>query len=95
MREFVVILFVIAVLLALTALRYRKQIAAVYRFWDALKTAHNDRRGEINEPVEQESGPLVNCAKCGMWVPESKAIRLGTRNFYCSSACFERAAKTA
>jgi hypothetical protein len=93
MREFLFILLIIVLLLAFTAFRYRKQIAAVYQFWSLIQGARQNRNAEIPTPVEIETGPLVNCAKCGRWVAETAAIRLGSRSFYCSSACFERAAK--
>ena len=94
MKEALFILVVIGVLLAFTAIRYRRQIAAFIQFWNMLKAAQkNGPRSEINGSAEVEKGPLVNCAKCGTWISESKAIRLGTRIFYCSSACMEKAAK--
>ena len=94
MKEALFILVVIGVLLAFTAIRYRRQIAAFIQFWNMLKAAQkNGTRSEINGSADGEKGPLVNCAKCGTWVPESNAIRLGTRVFYCSPACMEKAAK--
>ena len=96
MRESLVILFVIALLFALTAFRYRKQIAAVYSFWGALRDAQEKNSiTQMPETASTDEGPLVNCAKCGKWVPETQSIRLGTRMFYCSSACLEKAASTA
>ncbi len=98
MREALLILFVIAVLFALTAYRYRRHIGAFYQFWQVLKQARvqgKQRTNEMNEPAEAARGPLVNCVKCGTWVPESKAIKLGARIYYCSTACVENAAKAA
>ena len=96
MREAFIILLVIGLLLALTAVRYRKQILAAYRFWRLLRDAQqNNLRSQMPEPAESDSGPLVNCAKCGKWVTESRSIRLGTRTFYCSPACLEKAASAA
>ena len=96
MREVFIILLVIGLLLALTALRYRKQLFAAYRFWNILRNAQQTNlRSQMPEPAEAEAGPLVNCAKCGKWVAESKSIRLGTRMFYCSSTCLEKAASAA
>ena len=95
MREAFFILLVIAVILALTAYRYRSHIGAVYRLWKVLRSAKVEHANEIGEPAEAVKGPLVNCAKCGTWVPESKAIKLGARTFYCSVACMEKAATAA
>ena len=95
MREAFFILLVIAVILALTAYRYRSQIGAIYRFWKVLRSARMDPTNEIGESAESAKGPLVNCAKCGTWVPESKAIKLSARVFYCSAACVEKTASAA
>jgi hypothetical protein len=96
MREAFVILFVIALLLGLTAFKYRKQVIAAYRFWGMLRDVQKkNSSSQMPEPAVGELGPLVNCAKCGKWVPETQSIRLGTRMFYCSSACLEKAATAA
>lgn len=92
MRELLVVLIAIAALLALTAFRYRKQIYAVYRFWSAIRDVQRKNAPEQVVGSAGEIGPLVNCAKCGSWTPEANAIRLGTRTFYCSAACMEKAA---
>lgn len=97
MREAILILLVIAVLLALTAFRYRKQIAAVMNVWRMLKSARQAGT-ETNKQVQESktaSGPLVSCVKCGTWVPQSRGIKLGKASFYCSSDCVERSAKPA
>jgi hypothetical protein len=91
MKEALVILGVIAIILGLTAVRYRRQIAGVIQIWRSLKSAREQikkQSGPVNEePVA--SGKLVNCAKCGTWVPENKAINLRGGTFYCSSTCLE------
>lgn len=79
------ILFVIALLFGLTAIRYRKQIAGMIKVARLLKEAKASTG--FRTPVrsdEKASVPLVNCAKCGVWVPQNKAIK--QRNgFYCSN----------
>jgi hypothetical protein len=92
MREAFFILLVIGVILALTAFRYRSQVGAVYRFWKVLPLGKNSAEQRDRRTCRAVKGPLVNCAKCGTWVPESKAIKLGTRVFYCSAACVEKSA---
>lgn len=95
MREAFFILLIIAVIIALTAYRYRRQISSVYGIWRMLKQARRQQsknRDSIKGVNEADSGPLVNCTKCGTWVPESRAIKLGARMFYCSAACVERSA---
>ena len=90
MRETLFILLVIGVLLALTAIRYRKQIAAVLHIWRSLKTVRQQVKQNQPSAVETKtSGRLVNCAKCGTWVPEERAIQLRGGSNYCSATCLE------
>jgi hypothetical protein len=92
MKEAFFILLIIAVLVGLTAIRYRKQIAAVLHIWRSLKSVREQVREKQVQPQGSiPAGPLVNCAKCGAWVPEQKAIQLRGGTFYCSSACLESA----
>ena len=94
MREAIVILAVIAILLLLTAVRYRKQIAAGIQIWRSMKAMHdqlNQRSAKAVEPTPVNSGKLVNCAKCGTWVPEERAIKLKGGIYFCSSVCVESA----
>lgn len=97
MKEAIFILLVIAALLGLTAYRYRRQIGMVLQFWRSIQDARQRLRSPINEmPNKPESqGPLVNCQKCGTWVAEDRAIRLGRSSFYCSTKCLEESATTA
>ncbi len=89
MREIFVILVVIVVLLGLTALRYRKQIAGILGLARALKDA-KDAVGQSRAigSDEKTSIPLVNCSKCGVWVPQNKARKIG-EIFYCSDECVQ------
>lgn len=95
MREIFVILVVILVLLGLTALRYRKQIAGILGLARALKDA-KDAVGQsrVISADEKTSIPLVNCSKCGVWVPQNKARKVG-EVFYCSDECLSVASVSA
>ena len=90
MREIFVILVVILVLLGLTALRYRKQIAGILGLARALKDA-KDAVGQsrVIGSDEKTSIPLVQCSKCGVWVPQNKARKVG-EIFYCSDKCVQK-----
>ena len=94
MREAFVILIVIAVLLGLTAIRYRKQIAAMIHIWRSLKSMRQQAQRQVQPEKAEELGSLVSCAKCGTWVPEQRAIKLRGGIVYCSSNCLETAAKS-
>jgi hypothetical protein len=90
MKEALVILLVIFLLLALTAVRYRKQIAGLLGVARMLRDAKRAASGTRQSfPQDREkAGQLVNCAKCGVWVPEGKARKLG-EVFFCSNACLQ------
>ncbi len=85
MKEAFFILFVVALLAALTAVRYRKQISGMIGLAKVLKEA-KDNIGQSRslQGEKQASVQLVNCAKCGVWVPQNKA-RKSVDLFYCSA----------
>ena len=97
MKEAIFILLVLLILVGLTAFRYRKQLMAVLNVWRMLKSLRQAGKANKNhiEGGQTSSGPLVNCAKCGTWVPEDRAIKLGRTSFYCSANCMEKSAKVA
>lgn len=89
MREFLLVFAVIAVLLGLTAIKYRRQLMAMVGFARLLKEA-GSATGELRRRAVTASEPnkLVGCDACGVRVPESKVIRKGNRNF-CSENCLK------
>jgi hypothetical protein len=96
MREALLILLVLLVLAALTAYRYRRGIRTVLEFWRMISAVRDKaRHTEKQIPAEPAAaGPLVHCPRCGKWVAEEKAIRLGRSSFYCSTQCLEASVKT-
>ena len=97
MRDALFILFVVFILAALTALRYRKQISAVIRISRMLREGpQNDRQiPTMPKRGPMEAEPLVKCSRCGTWVPENRSRRIRSGDFFCSAECFELGAKTA
>jgi hypothetical protein len=96
MREALIILAVIAILLGLTAFKYRKQLAAMLEIWRTIKKLQRAHRNpEQVASASQDSGTLVSCARCRTWVPADRAVRLGKTTTYCSTTCLERAARPA
>ena len=87
MRELIFILVVILVLLALTAIKYRKTIAGLLGVAKMLKEAKEAASGAKAVSGARPSVQLVNCAKCGVWVPQNKAVKRGEGFFYCSETC--------
>ena len=90
MREALFILVIVCVLAALTAVRYRKQIAGMIGFARMLKEAkQNISVGSTNViRGPEKSIPLVNCSKCGVWIPQYKARKVGDV-FFCSDKCLQ------
>ena len=96
MKEAIVILAVIGILFLLTAVRYRKQIAAGIQIWRSMKAMREKLNQQTARSVEStpvNSGKLVNCSKCGTWVPEERAIKLRGGGSFCSTACVESMAR--
>ena len=95
MREALFILLVLAVLAALTAYRYRRGIGAFVEFWRMIRSAQQKGQPSDKQIKEEPTtaGPLVHCPKCGKWLPESEAIRLGRTSYYCSTKCLEVSTK--
>ena len=83
MKE-IFIFFVIVFVLALTAVRYRKQIAGMIGVAKMLNEMKNSVVTE--RPVRREeaaSVALVNCAKCGVWVPQDKSVKRRDGTSHC------------
>lgn len=94
MKEAVFILIVILLLLALTALRYRKQINMLISVSRTLREAQATARSKRVTRKEEvvSKGELVSCAKCGTWSPKGKSIKFAGGIYYCSQGCLNRAA---
>ena len=97
MKDAIFILLVAFILMALTALRYRKQIGAVIHvsriLRDAGQTSRQDPVKNRRDPMAAE--PLVKCSHCGTWVPENRSRRLRSGDCFCSTECLESGAKAA
>jgi len=91
MKEALFILVVIGVLAALTAIRYRKQITGMIGVARMLKETTRGVAGAGKRVSGETKGiPLVNCCRCGVWVPQGKAIKVRDDS-YCSEACLKAA----
>jgi len=78
--KFLFVLLVVAILLAMIAVRYRKQINSLILTAKLLKEAKDAaERGQLGRaPTPQRTkNPvhLINCSKCGVWVPQDKALQ--------------------
>ncbi len=87
MREALFIILVVLVLLGWTIFRYRKQISGMIGFAKMLKEAKDGLTQGPKQVGNQAKGiPLVNCSKCGVWVPQNKSRKVG-EVFFCSDEC--------
>lgn len=89
MKEALFILLVVCILAALTAVRYRKHISGFIGFARTLKDLKNQAGPTRTLHTEKGNVQLVNCQKCGVWVPQDKAI-IQTGQTYCSIECFNK-----
>lgn len=89
MREAIIILAVMAALLALTAIKYRRQIVALIGFYkqvQAIRSGLRDgtRRATAKKPLEGIQ--LVRCERCGKWISEGESTKIGGQNV-CIDSC--------
>jgi hypothetical protein len=95
MTKILVILFILIVVSGLVALRYRKQIQMglyvlrMFRKMRRMNSAPEEKQIEKTETTSDVQ--LVKCARCGKWIPQSKALNLRSKTFYCSANCMENA----
>lgn len=83
------ILIVILLVFGFVMIRFRRQIAGVIGIAKALKEtqqAATQATSQLRNNASEKSIPLVNCSKCGVWVPQAKARKMGEL-FFCSDAC--------
>lgn len=106
MNKLLIILAILAFLLTLFYLRYRRQILAareIYRaFRDFQKKAATTRgQNDFDKKAVKtettlsggDSQTLRRCASCGEWVAENRAIKFGSSNqSFCSTKCLENMA---
>ncbi len=94
--KWIIILGLILIVLLLIVSRYRKQIQMalyVFRMFRKMRQMSKTDEKQINTAADSTEIALVNCAKCGTWIPQNKALKLRSGVFYCSSDCLETKAK--
>ncbi len=94
--KWIIIIGLLLVVLMLIASRYRKQIQMalyVFRMFRKMRQMNKTGEKQINAAANSIETNLVNCAKCGTWIPQNKAVELRSGVFYCSASCLETTAK--
>lgn len=80
------------IVLSALYLRLRPYIQAVKNFLRAFREAGSLNSFEENNSIKtnrKSNEKLVRCSSCGLWTPESKAVKLKSNIFYCSHDCLE------
>ena len=95
--KWIILLILFALLVAIIATRYRRQIVAGIEILKMLRQVRRQMKPktekQIRQPVSKSDVQLVKCSKCGKWVEETNALNLRSKTFYCSTNCMERAVK--
>lgn len=85
------------IILSAAYLRLRPYIQAVKNFLKAFREAGSldsfDDRNSI-KTNRKANEKLVRCTSCGLWTPESNAVKLKSKIFYCSHDCLENIVET-
>ncbi len=94
--KWLILLLLIAAAVILIATRYRRQIQMgiyVFRMFRKMRQMGKADEKQIQEKERPKDVQLVRCAKCGTWIPQTKALNLRSKVFYCSANCMETAVK--
>ncbi|MGI9055734.1 MAG: hypothetical protein ACR2F2_08035 [Pyrinomonadaceae bacterium] len=95
--KWIVLLILFAVLLAIIATRYRRQIVGAIEIYKMFRQVRQQMKPkeekQIRQPVSKKDVQLVRCGKCGKWINESNALNLRSKTFYCSTKCMEQAVR--
>ena len=88
MFKFLLVLLLVVIILAMIAVRFRKQInslIATARFlMDAKNAAQRGQLGRAQTPQKMKTPVhLTNCSKCGVWVPGDKMVKQAGQK-YCA-----------
>jgi hypothetical protein len=89
MRDALFILVVIAILLGLTAIKYRRQVVAMIQFYKQVKAVQSkmNQPGVGRSQVNGDRGiQLIKCSRCQKWIPQSEAIGDVSRPV-CANGC--------
>jgi hypothetical protein len=94
--KWLIILFLLFVLVAIVAVRYRRQIQTaiyMYKMFRKMRQASKGTEKQIETKQSQANIPLVRCVGCGNWVAETDVLKMGNKIAYCSTACIEKKVK--
>lgn len=90
MKEALFILAVLAVILAYTAFRHRKTIAAVFQIFRMLRSPREIQNRFVDSTgiaSMARGGKLVQCESCGVRIPEGRVFQTNKGGNCCSQEC--------
>jgi hypothetical protein len=90
------LLFLIGVAVVLISARYRRQIQTgiyLFKMFKGMRRTGGAQERQIQNRANSKDVQLVRCARCGTWTPQSNALNLRGKTFYCSANCMETAVK--
>lgn len=92
------LLAIIAIVVVFLTIRYRRHIQSgifLLKMFRQMNAA--GRKESAPKPIDaattKSDVELVRCAGCGSWTPRETALKLSKGNFYCQSACIEKAVR--
>lgn len=91
--KWLIILVLFLILMAIIAIRFRRQInmgIQIFQMFRQMRTPNKPQEKKLDKNNVNKSVPLVRCAKCGTWTPQSTALNLRSKTFYCSTNCMEK-----
>ncbi|HEY0658927.1 MAG TPA: hypothetical protein VGD05_10655 [Pyrinomonadaceae bacterium] len=99
--KLLIILLILLAVMALIAFRYRKQIQTALYVWRMFRQMRQFNKPQAAQPKEKQidknekssNAPLVRCGGCGKWTNETAMLKLGSKSFYCSANCMEKAVR--
>ncbi len=88
--KWIILLFLLFLLAVIFVTRFRKQINGVIILW---KTLQKPPENQIKNKENEREVPLVKCADCGTWIPQTTALITDSKRFFCSQNCLRKAVK--
>ena len=92
--KWLILLILFLILMAIIIVRFRRQINVgieIFKMFRQLRNQTKSQEKKLDKKAVNENVPLVRCAKCGTWTPQSSALNLRSKTFYCSTNCMEKA----
>jgi hypothetical protein len=94
--KWLILLLLVGIAGVLIATRFRRQIQTgiyLWRMFTKMRQMSQTDEKRIEQKANSKEVPLVRCARCGTWIPQTKALNLRSKVFYCSANCMETAVK--